>query len=200
MQADTGYDTTRFQALRRVLGALNERAHADGLVAVRDGVVLSPEKRTRAARKAAAAKKGPKGPDRSPAAAAGLLALLRRRDGDQSPDVPGTAFTEDGVMRLLSRLRERRSSRGTGAWLRFLKGAERHLGHPVPFGLRTVQGVGLERLQVFARQLESIETGGWARFLESREVRRRKVVATLPLTRDAVKAEPAKSRRKGKSR
>ncbi len=214
MQADSGYDTTGFEALRRELLTLNEGALADGLVAVRDGVVVTPERPRRVARrkiaapaKAAAAlkgkpkapKKAKKRPDRSPDAARRLLALLSRRKGDESLDLPGTAFTEAGVTRLLAHLRGRRSKRG-GAWVRFLQRADRYLQRPVPAGNRTVQGVGFERLQIVTRQLAEIELGGWARFHESHAVRRRKVVPTAPLTQDAAPADPAASRRKGTSR
>ena len=219
MQPDDGYDTTRFEALRRVLSTLNEGALADGLVAVRDGVAVVPEPPRRALRKAAkataAAKATPKAPegasptaekkpDRSPAAAARLLALLRRQEGDESADLSGTTYTEAGVARLLAHLRARRSKRGGGAWARFLQRADRYLARPVPLGIRTVRGVGFERLQVVARQLAEIEANGWARFRESRAVRRRKVVPAPPLIQDAGPAKPpakpsARSLRKGTS-
>ena len=207
MPAETGYDTTRFEALRRQLGALNEGAIADGLVAVRDGVVVSPEKPRRAPRKAAAlgakvepeAKTAEKTPDRSPAAARRLLALLSRSNEDESPDVAGTSFTEAGVVRLLAHLRARRKKRGGGAWVRFLLRADRYLARPVPLGIRTVQGVGFERLQVLARQLGEIESSGWARFRAARAVQRRKIVAAAPLRQDEAIVEPAELRREGTS-
>ena len=55
----------------------------------------------------------------------------------------------------MAHLRRPRSRR-IGPWLRFLQRAERYLSRPVPFGVRTVEGVGLERLQVFSRQLDEI--------------------------------------------
>lgn len=211
MQADDGYDTTRFDAIRRDLSALNEAALADGLVAVRDGVVVSPDRPRRARRRAAArAEAAGPGPapaseqaepaakeDRSPVAAARLLALLRRQDGDESPVVTGTAFTEAGVARLLAHLQERRAKRG-GAWLRFLKRSNRYLSRPVPAGIRTVHGVSFERLQFVARQLAEIEANGWSKFREARRARRRKVAPIPALTQDDAGTEPAKSPRKGR--
>lgn len=215
MQADTGYDTTKFEALRRELLTLNEGALADGLVAVRDGVVVIPERPRRATRRktaapakaAAGAEAKPKTPktaenrpDRSPEAARRLLALLSCQDDDESLDLPGTAFTEAGVNRLLAHLRARRSKRGGGAWVRFLQRVDRYLQRPVPAGIQTVQGVGFERLQTVTRQFAEIESGGWERFHELHAVRRRKVVPTPPLTQDADPTEPATPRRKGTSR
>lgn len=222
MPAEIGYDTIHFESLRNELAALNEGAIADGLVAVRDGVVVVPAKPRRVRRKARAdakakaeaappeaaeperktkekPEKKPRkpSPDRSPAAARRLLAMLQRQDQDESPDVAGTSFTEAGVERLLAHLNTRRKKQGGGAWRRFIQRADRYLKRPVPLGIRTVRGVGFDRLQVLARHLEEIETGGWERFQAARAVRRRKVAPPLPLTRDEASAEPAGLAREG---
>lgn len=105
--------------------------------------------------------------DKSRAGARRLLVMLRRIDGDDSPPVPGTDFTEAGVVRLLGHLR-RRKSQG----FRFLRHLYRLLTRPVALGMRTSAGIGVERLQLVGRQLEEIEIHGWDHF-HSRRVARR---------------------------
>ncbi len=87
-----------------------------------------------------------------------LLTMLRRLDGDDSPPVPGTDFTEAGVVRLLAHLR----NPGNRAPARYLQRLRRYLARPVQFGLRVSAGVSVERLQWVARYLKDIEAYGLA--------------------------------------
>ena len=197
MSAGIGYDTTTFEALRNELKALNARALADGLVAPRDGRIVVPRRPATEARPMAAGApaKPRKGRDLGKVAVARLLALLDHGAEDTSPAVPGTHFTEAGVARLMAHLRRSRSRR-IGPWLRFLQRAERYLSRPVPFGVRTVEDVGIERLQVFSRQLDEIAAGGWAQFQAARRTRLGRTDAASPED----EAVPAAARRKGPSR
>lgn len=217
MSGGGAYDTTTFHALQDELKALNESAIADGLVAPRDGRIAMPKRPVRQRARRATPRQGAStpqttaasvpakrrkgGPDRGKAAAKRLLALLVRGADDKSPAVPGTRFTEAGVARLLARLRRKRSGR-IGAWLRFLQRVERYLSLPVSSGVHTIDGVGLERLQVFSRQLDDIARIGWAQFQEIRTVKRRGRLAragNLPLPEDGT-APAATRRKKGSSR
>ena len=87
-------------------------------------------------------------------------------------------------------------SREIGPWLRFLQRAERYLSRPVPFGVRTVEDVGIERLQVFSRQLDEIAAGGWAQFQAARRTRFARPDAFPP----GDEIVPTAARRKGSSR
>ena len=218
MSGGIDYDTTNFHALQDELKALNEAALADGLVAPRDGRIAMPKRAaTQRARRPAPRKKPSSqapaqsaapdksrkprkpAPDRSNAAAARLLAMLVRGADDKSPAVPGTRFTEAGVGRLLAHLRRRRSRR-IGPWLRFLQRAERYLSRPVSSGVRTIEGIGLERLQVFARQLDEIVDGGWPQFQAARATRRQRLTRTDTFSPQQDKIAPAPARRKGNGR
>lgn len=102
--------------------------------------------------------------------------MLGGAETDASPLVPGTDFTEDGVVRLLAHLRKPRNRR-----YRFLQRMRRFLTRPVAAGTHTSAGVSVERLQVVSRQLLEIEAHGWNRFQATRAARRgRQAIAAQP--------------------
>ena len=172
-QVGASYDPAGLRALQNELRRLNAAAHADRLFD--DGTSVKravPDD---------AAPKPPKGArKRGKAAARRLLDLAGRHEDDDSPDVPGTRFTEAGVVRLLARLRRRRES--DGAWPRFLDRVQRALGRPVPNGEHLVAGVGLARLQVACRQILEIEAHGLAHLAARRAIRRGRIMQTSALT------------------
>ena len=182
MDADIGYDTTNFQALRLELEQLNAAALKSGLLPPVTGWFGAPDAapakraKPRPAPKARtmAKTKDSKRPaidpaDRGKARARRLLAMLGRIVGDDSPAVPGTAFTESGVVRLLAHLRKPRNRRA-----RFLRRMQRFLARPVALGLQTSAGVSVERLQMVSHRLREIEAHGLAHVRSVRAARRGK--------------------------
>lgn len=161
MDAGSVYDTAKLGALRRELRLLNEAAAKIGLMA--------PYKARPAAARAREERAGPAFADQGKAAARRLLAISGRLDGDVSPSIAGTNFTEDGVVRLLAHLRKRsvRAQRGN----RFFRRLLAHLTRPVAIGTRTSAGISVERLQLISRRLHKIEAHGW-RFQLRSTVRR----------------------------
>ena len=181
MTAELGYDTTNLRALQDELRHLNAAAFAEGLL----GDV--PKPRTEAA-DAAPPEPSKASRRRGKAAARRLLDLAGRVEDDDSPDVPGTRFTEAGVVRLLAHLRRRRG-RG-GAWPRFLARIGRSLARPVSFGQHVVAGVALARLQIVCRQLLEIERHGLAHLTARRAVRRGRVAEASALMLGATTPPP----------
>lgn len=215
MDAEFDYDTTNLQALREELKLLNTAALEDGLISMRDGWPVTPRARRAAAvvrtAKARATPattpatsktsskskaKGPS-PETGKAGARRLLTIARRGEGDGSPAVAGTDFTEAGIVRLLAHLRKRRSK-----GFRFLHRLHQFLIRPVQPGIRTSAGISVERLQLVARQLLEIEAHGWHQFRARVERRGKRAPAADRTAKPArrAKAKPvAKSTRKAKS-
>jgi hypothetical protein len=96
-----------------------------------------------------------------------LLAMLTRQEDDQSPGVPGTSFTEAGVVRLMAHLRTPRSRR-----FRYRRRLLTYLTRPVAMGVRTAAGISVERLQMVHRQLVQLQAMGWDRFQATRAAKR----------------------------
>jgi hypothetical protein len=167
MDARPGYDLTTFNALRLELVRLNEAALADGLIAPRNGLPQLPQTERPDAEPA----EGSDSPDRGKAAAQRMLAMLARDEGDDSPSVPGTPFTEAGVVRLLAHLRRRAKPRSGGSHP-LAQRLNRFLTRPVSMGVRTSAGVSVERLQVAYSQLQEVEANGWNHFQSVRSARR----------------------------
>ena len=150
MDDGLGYDTSNLQALRQELRRLNIAAIETRLLPP----LRSPNRRAAAggaseAPRPASARNGKAGAKR-------LLSMLRRLEGDDSPPVPGTDFTEAGVVRLLAHLRDA----GNKKPARYLQRLRRYLARPVQFGLRVSAGVSVERLQWVSRYLRDIEAYG----------------------------------------
>lgn len=160
MDAETGYDTTNLHALRQELKRLNDDALEAGLIAPREGRSGAP------APGAPLERAQTRSTDKGKAGARRLLMMLARGTDDESPAVPGTDFTEAGVVRLLAHLHKPRS-RGR----RFLHRLRRFLTRPVAAGMPTSAGVSVERLQVVSRQLLEIEARGWDYFQSIRAAR-----------------------------
>ena len=203
MDTEPGYDTTNLRTLRRELQRLNDAATKDGLIARQAG---SPEARTAAA-PANRMHAGSSGEDTAPAPdapaelgpaastdagkarAKRLLAMLGRFEGDESPPVPGTDFTENGVVRLLAHLRRPRSQQNP-----FLQRLHRFLVRPVSMGVRTSAGVGVERLQRVSHLLLRIEAHGLHDFRLLRAARRGKQASPSQAEPSAVTERPARAR------
>jgi hypothetical protein len=180
MDAEPGYDTSNLQALRRELDRLNAAALGSGLIAPRN---VRPEPAPRARKERARVGL----PDQGKAGARRLLTMLRPIEGDLSPPVPGTRFTEGGVVRLLADLRKPRARVKRRA--RFLRRLLRFLTRPVSKGLRTSAGIGVERLQRISRYLLEIEARGW-NHVQSTSAARRRGRQALPSRRDLSAAPP----------
>src|SRR5579859_7825526 len=144
MDAESVYDAAKLNALRRELQQLNDAAASSGLIAPRR---VRPAAALRAREERARAEFA----DQGKAAAMRLLTILGRIEGDVSPAISGTMFTEGGVVRLLAHLRKRsvRAQRGN----RFFRRLLAYLTRPVPMGTRTSAGVSVERLQLVSRRL-----------------------------------------------
>ena len=172
MDAEPGYDASKLHALRRELDELNAAAAKNGPIAPRK---VSPALGARKERARAGST------DLGKAAAQRLLTVLGRIEGDLSPPISGTEFTEDGVVRLLGYLRKRtaRAQRGN----RFFRRLLTFLTRPVSMGMRTSAGIGVERLQLISRHLLEIEAHGWYHFQVISASRRRKR-QTLPSPKD----------------
>lgn len=169
--AKRGYDTRNLETLRRELKDLNESALRAGLIALKDGRLVtlgssvSPE--TRQPRR---------DPERGRVEARRLLAVMAAADGDDSPLVTGTACTEAGVMRLLSELRKPRVENNP-----FLQRLRRYLTRPVALGIHTTAGISVERVQTVYRHLIEIERHGWDYYVARRVERRgRQALFTPP--------------------
>jgi hypothetical protein len=165
MEAEPGYDTNRLRTLRRELDHLNAAAAKSGLIAIRNFPLRSEF------RQAGSSDLGKTGARR-------LLGMLARIEGDVSPAIPGTEFSEDGVVRLLAHLRKPRVRVQRGN--RFFRRLLTFLTRPVSSGMRTSAGVSVERLQLISRHLLEIEAHGWRHFRLVSAARRRKRQA-LPL-------------------
>lgn len=170
MDSEPGYDTTNLHALQDELRRLNATALAEGLLG------KGPRPAEAATEPAAPSKASQK---RGKAAARRLLAIGGRLEGDDSPAVPGTEFTEAGVVRLIAFLRRRRGR--AGAWSRFLARVQRALGRPVSLGQLVVAGVSLTRVQVVYRQICEVEAHGLAQLTARRVLRRGRVAAASAL-------------------
>ena len=180
MGAEYSYDTTNLRALRLELELLNDAAAMSGLIA--------PPKAKSAAADRARNEREDEFTDQGKAAARRMLTLLGRIEGDVSPSIFGTKFTEEGVVRLLADLRKRsvRAQRGNRYFRRILA----YLTRPVAMGTRTSAGIGVHRLQRVSRRLHEIEAHGWQHFQLMRAARRGKRGA--PLSRkDRLAASPA---------
>jgi hypothetical protein len=172
MEAAQDFDTTTFNALRSELQRLNEAALKDGLIAPRNGLPQLPNtSRPEPTEDSVSA-------DRGKAAARRMLAMLAREEGDDSPAVPGTPFTEAGVVRLLAHLRRRAKPRGGGSHP-LAQRLNRFLARPISMGVRTSAGVSVERLQVAFSQLQEVEANGWNHFQSVRAARRSGASAAL---------------------
>lgn len=162
------FDTARLEALRVELRQINEDAVRTGL--------LHPPGSARAEPAPAARKARRGGPGKGRAGAARMLALLGRIPGDQSPPVPGTDFTESGVVRLLAHLGKPHDRPPVG--YAFLRRLHRFLSRPVQMGVRTSAGVSVERLRLVGRYLKMIETNGYEHFQAYRAARRGRLAQT----------------------
>ena len=152
-----GYDVANLWALRGELSRLNEAAREDGLI-VHRGVGHHDQPIHRVRRVSARAGK---------AVARRLIEMSGPSGDDRSPLVPGTSFTEDGVVRLLAHLRKPRMLR-----YRFSRKLLSYLVRPVAKGMRTSAGISVERLQVVSRQLLEIKARGLYQFRLTRAARR----------------------------
>ena len=172
MDAESGYDTSKLHALRRELDQLNAAAARSGLIAPR-------KVRPTAAQGGSKERAGAESPDQGKAAARRLLTMLGRVEGDVSPSISGSGFTEGGVVRLLAHLRKRsvRAQRGN----RFFRRLLAYFTRPVSMGIRTSAGVSVERLQLVSRHLHEIEAHGWRHFQRMSATRRRKRQAPASL-------------------
>ena len=150
MDDGPGYDTSNLQALRQELRRLNIAAIETRLLPPLGGRHQRPS--VSAASEAAR----PASTRNGKAGAKRLLSMLRRSEGDDSPPVPGTDFTEAGVVRLLAHLRHA----GNKKPARYLQRLRRYLARPVQFGMRVSAGVSVERLQWVSRYLRDIEAYG----------------------------------------
>ena len=160
MNLGTGYDVANLCALRRELSRLNDVARKDGLIVHRD--VGSNDQPARPV------KRGRRGPARTgKAVAQRLIELLGPLGDDRSPLVPGTNFTEDGVVRLLAHLRKPRMLRYL-----FFQRLLSYLVRPVAKGMRASAGISVERLQIVSRQLLEIKAHGLYQFQSIRAARR----------------------------
>jgi hypothetical protein len=184
MEAEPCYDTSKLHALRRELDQLNVAAAKSGLSGSHE---VWPEAAPRARKEPARAGST----DQGKAGARRLLTMLGRIEGDVSPPISGTRFTEGGVVRLFAHLRKRtaRAQRGN----RFFRRLLAFLTRPLPMGMRTSAGIGVERLQLISRYLLEIETHGWYRFQVISAARRRKR-HTLPPPKDLSAAPPNTAR------
>jgi len=189
MDAAPDYDTSKLQALRRELDKLNAAAAKSGLIVTRN----DPAKAGRPAAREPARVEAvdPNLADQGKSTARRLLAILSRVEGDSSPSISGVEFTEDGVVRLLAHLRKRSARAQVGN--RFFRRLLAFLTRPVPMGMRTSAGIGVERLQLVARYLNEIETHGWRQFRLIAAARRRKR-RVLPSRKDLSSPTPISSR------
>lgn len=160
LEPGAGYDVANLSALRKELARLNETAWKDGLVMRRDGGSEVRSGRPVQRVRRGSARTGKVGARR-------LIEMLGPVGDDRSPLVPGTDFTEDGVVRLLAHLRKPRMLR-----YRFFRRLLSYLARPVAGGVRASAGVSVERLQVVSRQLLEIKARGWYQFQSIRAARR----------------------------
>ena len=172
MSAEPGYDTSNLRALQEEVRRLNEAALESGLFSTPASAGVGRRRATGDGAPGTSQNPPRKKAERNrgKGAARRLRSVAGRTEGDDSPEVPGTTFTEAGVVRLLSQLRRRRKR--PGPWTRFLVRMERALSRPVPLGQHTIAGISLARLQVVSSQLEQIEARGLA-YLEARRAARR---------------------------
>lgn len=157
MDEAENFDLKNLDSLRRDLKELRARAREDS--------APGPEKTEQpdaaggpAWRRPGAASAAEPG-ERGKRLASRLLALLRRGEDDQSPAVPGTDFTEQGVERLLDRLAllpKQSSAAG-----QFLHNMYRYLTAPPAEGAPMIADVSAEKIQYLSRFLPQIEKHGW---------------------------------------
>lgn len=166
--ASQEYDTANLEGLRLELKRINEDALRTGLLHPPRSALSEPGPSARKARRHAS-KKGKAG-------AARMLALLGRIPGDESPPVPGTDFTESGVVRLLAHLSKPQDHPRVG--YAFLQRLRRFLTRPLQMGVRTSAGVSVERLRLVGRYLKMIETHGYEHFQAYRADRRGRLPQT----------------------
>ena len=176
-----GYDTSRFHALQRELERLNAAALRTGLITARDvsaraspssnqgesAEIGSPDNTEQPASGDSPQPMPSGSADKGKASAKQLLTMLGRIEGDNSPSISGTSFTESGVVRLLTHLRRPRIQRN-----QFFRQLYRFLIRPVPMGVHTSAGVSVGRLQLVSHQLLEIEAHGWLQFQSIRALRR----------------------------
>jgi hypothetical protein len=157
------FDMTKLDALRRELARLNAAAVQQGLLRPRATAGSTPPVSAPALSRSAAARSA----DQGRKGARRMLTLLGRIPGDESPPVPGTEFTESGVVRLLAHLRKPHKRH------RFRQRLLRFLTRAMPLGVRTSAGVSTERLRLVGRYLMQIEQHGWQHVKAVRAARRR---------------------------
>lgn len=173
------YDDTNLQALRRELERLNEAAVKTGLIAPDAGADVRARNAIADGRDAGSGRRGKAGASR-------LLRIMGRIEGDDSPLVPGTRCTEQGVVRLLAHLDRPRSQQ-----FPFLVRMHRFLVRPVPRGTRTSAGISVERLQVVSRQLQQIKALGWEEFRSIAAARRGAQLPSSVSRRSRTRPDPA---------
>jgi hypothetical protein len=166
--ASQHYDTANLEALRLELKRINEDALCTGLLHPPRSAPPEPAPSTRKARRGSS--------EKGKAGAARMLALLGRISGDESPPVPGTDFTESGVVRLLAHLSKPHDRPRVG--YAFLQRLRRFLTRPLQMGIHTSAGVSVERLCLVGRYLKMIETHGYEHFQAYRAARRGRLVQT----------------------
>jgi hypothetical protein len=194
MAVEQAYDTTNLEVLRLELKQLNADAIRTGLLRPRsdDAPDDHPPARSKRQARSSEAKPRPGSAEKGKAGAKRMLALLGRVSGDESLPVPGTPFTESGVVRLLAHLSKPRKKPPAGH--RFLQRLHRFLTRPVQMGVRTSAGVSVDRLKLVGRYLTMIETHGWDHFQAFRAARRGRTVRPRPAEPPSIRTAAARKR------
>lgn len=148
---------SELEARRARLKALKEKATAKGFTMNQP----SPAK-TAFPKPGGEAGEAAFGGDRTKYFASFLLSSLRAKpDNETDPKmVPGTAFTEYGLTKLLDGLRERSElmgAQGKGLMKRFYD----FLTAPAAAGQQMASGVNLEHLERFVNFLTKMQNAGW---------------------------------------
>lgn len=163
MSDTQNYDTKNLDVLRRDLKELRNRAKEEGVI--RSDVPEQPKVNAGggAARRFAAMRRGDAGENADGAEkgkqlATRILAMLRRGNDDDSPNIPGTNFTEDGVKRLMTQLTE--PQKGRRATSPLIQKLHKFLTTPTGGG-KTIAGASLERIRMLANLLPQVEKHGW---------------------------------------
>lgn len=180
------YDSTNLETLRRDLEKLRAVARdSEGLKSPGDATsmaVVGP-----AARRPAVTPSGSHD-DKDKLIARRLLAMLRRGEGDDSPTVSGTDFTETGVKRLLGQLTS--PSKTPAAGQKILQRLHKFLTAPGPKGGEKVSGVSVEKIRRLSRLLEQTEKHGWEQ-VRARMAERRNGSSKAPATAIPARAKAA---------
>lgn len=192
------YDAKNLEALRRDLRDLRAEAQEDGVLTPRGSKRSGAGARRRAAAPAAA-ETGPASADGESSGGKGkqvasrMLAALRRVENDDSLNVRGTDFTENGVKRLLVLLNSPR--RRSGAADRILQRFQRFLTTPVPNSMQKIAGVSAEKIRLLSRLLEQIEQHGWDAVRSHLTERRERAAASEQSGAPADAASPVRRKR-----